>query len=122
MSIKAELDNLNKQDVYSIMLFALYKLKEHSSWASLSQLAYILDYDALLKLCTIFGGLTITIPKIAELKEMLNGMMIYQAIDLENKDSSEVLMQYNKGDIDAYLKIREVLRDYTLSSRSNFNA
>ena len=35
MSIKAELDNLNKQDVYSIMLFALYKLKEHSSWASL---------------------------------------------------------------------------------------
>ena len=72
--------------------------------------------------CTIFGGLTITIPKLTELKEMLNGMMIYQAIDLENKDSSEVLMQYDKGDIDAYLKIREVLRDYTLSSRSNFNA
>ena len=67
MKIKTELENLKEKDIYSLMLFALYKAQEIPEYASLSQLAYILDKDNLLKLCEFYGGLTIKIPTVKEL-------------------------------------------------------
>ena len=63
-------------DVYSLMLFAMFKLRDIPEYASLSEMVYILDKDSLLKLCEYFGGLTIKIPTIEELESIRNKKFI----------------------------------------------
>ena len=55
MKIKEELAKLKDIDVYSLMLFAMFKLRDIPEYASLSEMVYILDKDSLLKLCEYFG-------------------------------------------------------------------
>ena len=86
MSIKRELDNLTEADIYSLMLFALYKTNELPEYSSLSQLSYILDKDNLLKLCEYFGGTTIRIPTVSELELLLNSLLVYQLVDIEKQN------------------------------------
>ena len=50
MKIKEELAKLKDIDVYSLMLFAMFKLRDIPEYASLSEMVYILDKDSLLKL------------------------------------------------------------------------
>ena len=64
--IREELTKLKDVDVYSLILFVLFKARNVPELASLSALAYVLDKDNLLKLCEYFGGQTITIPTITE--------------------------------------------------------
>ena len=67
----SNIDNLKKRDVYSLMLFVLYKLRDIPEYSSISELAYILDKDNLLRLCEYFGGITLTIPTIDELESII---------------------------------------------------
>ena len=90
MKIKTEIDLLKEQDIYSLMLFALYKAKDLPEYSALSELAYILDKESLLKLCEFYGGLTIRIPTISELEKILYALLMYQEVDLENKDFDKV--------------------------------
>ena len=78
MRIKEEVNKLKSQDIYSLMLFALFKLKDVPEYSSLSELVYILDKDSLLKLCEYFGGMTIKIPTIKELESMVYLLLLYQ--------------------------------------------
>ena len=64
MTIKEELNQLKETDVYSMLLFVLYKMRGIEEYSILSELAYILDKKNLLNLCEYFGGLTIKIPTI----------------------------------------------------------
>jgi hypothetical protein len=122
MSIKRELDNLKEADIYSLLLFALYKANELPEYSSLSQLSYILDKDNLLKLCEYFGGTTIRIPKISELELLLNSLLVYQLVDIEHNSLETVLedMKIKTGsnrDIKMhYLNIKELLSQYNFSS------
>ena len=47
-----QIDSLKEPDLYSILLFALYKLQNIPDYAVLSQLMYIFESDTLLKLCS----------------------------------------------------------------------
>lgn len=87
---KTELDNLRTKDIYSLILFALFKLKDLPEYASLSELAYILDKENLLKLCEFFGGMTITIPTMQELESIVYSLVLYQYINIDG-------MQYNEA-------------------------
>ena len=42
-NIDKALEELNKEDIYSLILFVLYKLKNVSEYSILSELVYILD-------------------------------------------------------------------------------
>jgi hypothetical protein len=122
MSIKKELDNLTEADIYSLMLFALYKAGELPEYSSLSQLSYILDKDSLLKLCEYFGGTTIRIPTISELELLLNSLLVYQLVDIENKPLETVLEDFkiktgtNKEIKQSYYIIKELLSKYNFNS------
>ena len=122
MRIKTELDNLKEKDIYSLMLFALYKATEIPEYSSLSQLAYILDKDNLLKLCEFYGGLTIKIPTVAELEQLLYGLLMFQRIDIENEEYQKVYDDLKTKEIDAkhvkdaYFLIKKLLADYTFKS------
>lgn len=88
--IREELDKLTTSDIYSLMLFALYKAGDLPEYSSLSQMSYILDKKNLLKLCEFFGGTTIRIPTISELEELLDALLVYQLVDIEGGDIEEV--------------------------------
>ena len=121
MKIKEELNKLHETDIWSLMLFALYKIKDIPEYSSISQLAYILDKENMLKLCEYFGGLTIKIPTIKELETMLQSLVLYQYINIEGKDFDEALalVDCRAQDIKelrtSYFTISELLENY------NFN-
>lgn len=122
MSIKRELDNLTEADIYSLMLFALYKANELPAYSSLSQLSYILDKDNLLKLCEYYGGTTIRIPTIGELELLLNSLIVYQLVDIENKPLDEVL-ESMRAKTGSNLEIKKnyfIMKE--LLSKYNFNS
>ena len=121
MNIKNELDNLSTEDIYSLMLFVLYKSTEIPQYSALSQLAYILDKDSLLKLCEFYGGLTITIPTISQLQNLLEGLLMYQLVDIEKQDFEEVAAQFEKGVSDSYIYIKQILKDYKFNSQRKSN-
>lgn len=125
MTIRDELNNLNEFDVWSLMLFTLYKIRDIPEYSSLSELAYILDRKNLVKLCEYFGGSTIKIPTLEDMECITYGMILYQLVDVEGKDIDTAIESLSFVDKDMikkikseYKKVRGVLTDYTLTSRS----
>lgn len=122
MSIHKELDKLTSSDIYSLMLFALYKANEIPEYSSLSQLSYILDKSNLLKLCEFYGGTTIYIPTIYELETLLNALLLYQKVDIEHRELEEELdkMRASTGTTTEirkfYLLLKDVLNKYSFNS------
>lgn len=122
MTISTEITNLTKNDIYSLMLFVMYKLKDSNEYSSLSQLSYILDEENLLKLCEYYGGTTIYIPKIEELEDMLNAMLLFQRVDIEKQDLTKCLTTLDKKGENTksikknYFVIKEVLKDFSFNS------
>lgn len=124
MSIKSELGKLKDQDLWSIMLFVLYKVREVPEYSALSELAYILDKKNMLKLCEYFGGCTITIPKIEELENMIYGLLLYQYADVEHILFEDAVELISKNNVDissvktSYHKIKAVLENYDFTPRT----
>ena len=122
MRIKEDLAKLNEIDTYSLILFVLYRLKNIPEYSSISELAYVLDKDNLLKLCEYFGGLTIRIPTIEEIEEIVHSLLLYQYIDIEHISFEEALnlVGENSNDIRTvkknYRKIKQLLEQYTFNN------
>ena len=122
MKIKTELEKLTASDIYSLLLFALYKSNEIPEYSSLSQLAYILNREDLLTLCEVFGGTTITIPTIDELEKLLNALLIFQLVDIEKQDYDATLMRFKEKNLHMatiekdYLKVKELMSMYNFNS------
>ena len=88
---KTELDNLRTKDIYSLILFALFKLKDLPEYSALSELAYILDKENLLKLCEFFGGMTITIPTMQELESIVYSLVLYQYVKIDGMEYNDAV-------------------------------
>ena len=118
MSIKTELNTLKNDDIYSLLLFALYKCRDSNEYSALSELAYILDEKNLLNLCEYFGGLTITIPTIEELELLLCGLSVFKSMHIDNLSIEDSLVPYDnhKFSLDeiktSYLNIADVMSNY----------
>ena len=102
---KEDLKSLRQIDVYSLVLFALYQLKEVPEYATLSELAYILNKDSLMKLLDYFGGTTITIPTQRELQTVINALLVYQSVKVEK--TSLALALSKLGNVDR-LQLKEI--------------
>lgn len=115
------LNSLNKEDIYSLMLFTLYKMKDIPDYLTLTQLCYILDGDSLNRFLRYYGGMTITIPTEHQLKLVLQALSLYQYVNLESGDfesglKAVVSHEYDKDEVkEIYAKIIEVLADYEFS-------
>lgn len=123
MKIKDELKHLNEIDIWNLMLFSLYSVKDAPEYSGLSELAYILDKKNLLKLCEYFGGQTITVPTIEQLELLLYGLLLYQYVNVEGmryEDAFELINppQYSHNDIRySYNRIKNTLDNYDFTSR-----
>lgn len=124
MRIKNEVLNLKETDVYSLILFALYKLRDIPEYSAISELAYVLDKKNLLNLCEFFGGTTITIPTINELEDMMQALLLYQYVNIDGMeyDKAIELIGHKQGELRTvrknYNNMCEVLDKYNFKSRS----
>lgn len=122
MSIKRDTVELKEKDIYSLILFAMFKLKDVPEYSSVSELAYVLDQDNLLKLCEVFGGQTISIPTIDDMQEMVYALLMYQYVDIQHMDYTDAIesLQRKKCDFrkikSAYLTLKKVLDNYDIKN------
>lgn len=111
-------DKLKYNDIWNIILYAIYKMTNDPKYSTLSELIYTLDKNNLLNLCSTFGGLTIKIPTKQELDLMINVLLAYQLINFEHKSFNEVyseleLSRFQRSEfIKAYNTVTEILKDY----------
>lgn len=123
MKIKDQLNALGTSDWYSLMLFALYKLFEVPEYSALSELAYTLDKNNLLRLLEVFGGLTLRIPTVEEMEDVTKMLLVYQMTVVDSYDfesalkeldcTSEELRRIRAG----YSKLSDILSRYDFHVR-----
>lgn len=124
MSIKTELEKLKEQDIWSLMLFVLCKVKDIPEYSGISELSYILDKKNLLRLCEYFGGCTITIPTIEELETIIYALLLYQHVNVEHMIFEEAVALIEKNDVDirsikaCYHMLTDVLNSYDITPRA----
>ena len=111
------LNALNKTDIYSLMLFTLYKMRDIPKYSTLSELCYILDGENLSKFLSFYGGMTITVPTLEEMRLVLQALLLYQYVNLEHGDFEEALKVvsdvFPADEIrKVYYKLIEIIRDY----------
>lgn len=125
MRIKSEVAKMKDVDIYSIMMFTLYKMMGIPEYSTLSELAYILDKENLLKLCEYFGGTTIKIPTIDELEIVVYTMVLYQYVNIDGMayDDAVKLIGHKSSDLrkvkGAYTKLCNVLKNYQIRGGDN---
>jgi hypothetical protein len=114
---KEKLDSLEMTDVYSLMLFSIFKMKDIPEYSTLSELAYILDKESLFNFLEYYGGTTITVPTIHEFNQIIRALLLYQAVNLEgvdfNKAFKNIESEFQTNDTrEAYFKIVGILDKY----------
>lgn len=119
-------NNLTSEDLYSLILFSLYKMDEVPEYSTLSELAYILDKNNLLKLLKQFGGTTITIPYMSDLKLMAACLLLYERVNIEGNDfnsavsSLDISSEFNLSKIKkAYFSLCKVMEKYNFNGRKD---
>ena len=100
MSIKKYLNNLKTQDIYSLLLFTLYKCKDMPEYSTFSELAYVLDESNLLNLCECFGGMTLKIPTLQELEDLVYALNAYKETHIDKTPLDDVLSNLKMPECD----------------------
>ena len=120
-SVKTNLDNLHLSDVYSLMLFVLYKVQDIPDYATLSELCYLLDGSNINRLFTYFAGQTVTFPTREEMSILSNALLLYQYVQIDGMtytDGAEKLTgltnSQRKQVLDLYLKLLPVMLEYNI--------
>lgn len=118
------INNLKKDDVTSLLLFALYKIKEIPEYSTLSELAYLLDEKSLGNLLDYYGGMTIRIPTKQELKVVSSALLVYQFTKIDNIKLTSALKIIGEENsipqrelLDIYSKLVGVLDNYEFKTK-----
>lgn len=117
-NIKDSLDKLKTTDIYTMILFALYKMTDIPEYSTLSELVYVLDKDSFFNFLECFGGTTIRVPTKKEFKIVLNALLLYQYVNIEERDMSDALKdidvrEFQLKDVkDTYVKLCSILSSY----------
>ena len=113
------INDLKEDDLISILLYAIYKMSNDGEYSTLSELIYVLDRNTLYKLCSIFGGVTLKIPTLTELKIFIGALVVYQSMVEEGTSFNTA---FNKTNLDISYK-KEVFNIYNILTDiiSNYN-
>jgi len=119
--IKANLNSLHLSDIYSLILFIIYKLQDVPEYAVLSELCYLLDGSNLTRLLTYFAGKTVTFPTEDEMTTMTNALLMYQYINIDGMtlvDAQAKLEDVTPKQMEKitnlYLQILPIMRQYNI--------
>lgn len=120
-NIKKNLNNLHLSDIYSLMLFILFKVQEIPEYAVTSELCYLLDGANMTRLLTYFAGKTVTFPTEAEMATVTNALLMYQYINIDGEtftaaqNKLEGLTKKEKDRVtDLYVQILPIMKQYNI--------
>ena len=117
-NILRALEELDKQDIYSLILFTLYRLKDVSEYSVLSELVYILDEKSFSRFLSYFEGQTLKIPKIQDLKNIINALLFYERKSNTDLTDDEILADLNVSEkekdtlYETINLISEIIKEY----------
>lgn len=120
-SIKKNLDTLHLSDIYSLMLFILFKVQDIPEYAVTSELCYLLDGANMTRLLTYFAGRTVTFPTEAEMATVTNALLMYQYINIDGE--TFVAAQNKLGDLskrekdkvtELYTQLLPIMKQYNI--------
>lgn len=119
--IRTNLNLLHLSDIYSLMLFIIYKVQDIPEYAVLSELCYLLDGANLTRLLTYFAGKTITFPTEDEMTTLTNALLLYQYINIEGLSLTDAQLKLTETTAkqrekatDLYLQIIPIMRQYNI--------
>lgn len=121
-NLRANINQLHLSDIYSLMLFILYKVQDVPEYAVLSELCYLLDGSNLTRLLTYFAGKTITIPTKEEFSILVNALLLYQYINIDGLSLTDA--QIKLGELtnkqktkitELYLSILPIINNYNIN-------
>ena len=120
-NIKKNLNNLHLSDIYSLMLFILFKVQEIPEYAVTSELCYLLDGANMTRLLTYFAGRTVTFPTESEMTVVTNALLMYQYINIDGETFTTAqnklgkLTKKEKDEVtDLYVKIIPIMKQYNI--------
>ena len=120
-NIKKDLNNLHLSDIYSLMLFVLFKVQEIPEYALTSELCYLLDGANMTRLLTYFAGKTVTFPTESEMTVVTNALLMYQYINIDGEtftNAQNKLGKLTKREKDAvtelYVKLLPIMKQYNI--------
>ena len=85
-SIKKNIEKLNKEDTYALMMVLLYASKNNPRYSALNELAYLLDEKSFKNFIKYYGGQIIRVPTYEEMQNSLKTLLLYQFYKVENQD------------------------------------
>lgn len=107
--IREDIEKLKVDDMYSLILFTLYKMQDEPEYSTLSELVYLLNEESLINLLDYFGGLTIKIPTMKEFRLILNALVLYKAVKLEGQDINKAIKDLN---LKEEYQLRDIKKTY----------
>lgn len=116
--IREDIEKLEVKDIYSLILFALYKIKDIPEYSTISELAYILDKDSLLNFLEYFGGMQLRVPTLREFKLVLNSLLLYEYVNIEGIEFNKALKLLDKDEYQlreirsVYYSLSDILSKY----------
>ncbi len=120
-NIKKNLDALHLSDIYSLMLFVLFKVQEIPEYAVTSELCYLLDGANMTRLLTYFAGRTITFPTEAEMAIVTNALLLYQYINIDGdtftaaQNKLENLTKKERDKVtELYVQLLPIMKQYNI--------
>ena len=120
-SIKANLNTLHMSDIYSLMLFVMYKVQDVPDYAVLSELCYLLDGSNLTRLLAYFAGKTVKFPSEKEFAEMANALLLYQYINIDGEAlpaalaKLDVTKKQEENITNLYLELLPIMKQYNVA-------
>lgn len=120
-NIKKNLNNLHLSDIYSLMLFILFKVQDIPEYALTSELCYLLDGANMTRLLTYFAGRTVTFPTESEMKVVTNALLMYQYINIDGEtftaaqNKLEKLTKKEKEAVtELYVQLLPIMKQYNI--------
>lgn len=120
-SIKKNLNALHLSDIYSLMLFILFKVQDIPEYAVTSELCYLLDGANMTRLLTYFAGRTVTFPTEAEMSIVTNALLMYQYINIDGdtftaaQNKLDNLTKKQKDKVtDLYVQLLPIMKQYNI--------
>ena len=120
-NIKRNLNNLHLSDIYSLMLFILFKVQEIPEYAVTCELCYLLDGANMTRLLTYFAGRTVTFPTESEMTVVTNALLMYQYINIDGETftaAQNKLADLTKKEKDKvtelYVQLLPIMKQYNI--------
>ena len=120
-NIKKNLNSLHLSDIYSLMLFILFKVQEIPEYAVVSELCYLLDGANMTRLLTYFAGRTVTFPTEAEMSIVTNALLMDQYINIDGdtftaaQNKLENLTKKQKDAVtELYVQLLPIMKQYNI--------